>query len=405
MGGIEVHLYALVWNERPILRFFLEHYRPFVDKFYLFDDGSDDGSWEYLSNQQDVILERFESDGASFVEKARQFYCEGWKRSRGSADFVIVVNIDELVHHPDPITALCHARRKGVTVIETRGWDMVGDEIPKSGPLVTQVPRGVHSKMMSKIAIFDPTAVQEINYGPGRHDARPLGRIVRPARPLFDLLHYKCLSADYLVDRYRQLGARMRTGDIEARHGVHYRQSEAQLRAAHAQLRAVAVPVLPADMKAAGLLDEPLDGVFVTKLRRVTNEKGGLREIWRDDDPCSIAAKQAYLTVTAPGGVKAWYLHETQVDQITPISGSGKLVLWDRRRNSRATPPVVIDLDADDPVLVVIPAGIWHGFRANRKDPFLLLHLNGQAFDHVRIDEMRLPEDDPTIPFRWSSIE
>jgi len=87
MGGIEVHLYALVWNERPILPFFLDHYRPFVDKFYLFDDDSDDGSWEYLSNQQDVILERFESDGASFVEKARQFYCEAWKASRGSADF------------------------------------------------------------------------------------------------------------------------------------------------------------------------------------------------------------------------------------------------------------------------------------------------------------------------------
>ena len=74
-----VHLYALVWNELPILPFFLEHYRPFVDRFFLFDDGSDDGSYEYLAAQPDVALKRFHSGGKSFVEAARKFPRAGRK--------------------------------------------------------------------------------------------------------------------------------------------------------------------------------------------------------------------------------------------------------------------------------------------------------------------------------------
>ncbi|HWI85159.1 MAG TPA: glycosyltransferase family 2 protein, partial [Sphingomonas sp.] len=265
MSDPSVHLYALVWNELPLLPFFLEHYRPFVDKFYLADDGSDDGSFEFLSRQPDVVIRKFNSGGDSFVERARRFYCEGWKESRNAADFVIVVNIDELVHHESPRAALSTARRDGITVIDTRGWEMVADEFPRQGPLAVTVPAGVHSVAMSKVAIFNPNAIQEINYGPGRHKALPTGHVVRPARPLFDLLHYKYLGADYLVDRYRQLGARMRPGDIEARHGVHYQKAEEDLRAEHARLRAAAGPVLPATMKSAGILTEPLRGVKVKR--------------------------------------------------------------------------------------------------------------------------------------------
>jgi len=400
MADVEVHLYALVWNELPILPFFLEHYRPFVSQFHLWDDGSDDGSFEYLSRQPDVVLNRFDSTGESFVERARLFYCDGWKASRGKADFVIVVNIDELVYHPDPLFALRKARQEGITVIETRGWEMIGDEIPKSGPLAHAIPQGVHSKAMSKLAIFDPNAVTEIQYSPGRHRADPRGRVLRLRRPLFDLLHYKYLSADYLVERYRQLAPRMREGDLRAGYGIRYDRVEAELRAEHKRLRAVAMPVLPAAMKAAGLLQEPRRGLFIAKLRQVANDKGSLREVWREDDPFGVRAAQAYLTTTNPNVVKAWYLHKLQADQITPVSGAGRLVLWDTR-DSDAPALTTIDMTADDPVFITIPPGIWHGFQAVGDSSLVLLHLNDQAFDHVRTDEIRIASDDPSIPYRW----
>ena len=396
-----VHLYALVWNEMALLPFFLDHYRSFVDKFYLFDDGSDDGSCEYLAEQPDVVLSRFDSAGDSFVAKARQFYCDAWKASRGHADYVVVVNIDELVHNPDPRAALSLAREEKATVIDTRGWEMIGDSMPTCGPLWKTVPHGVHSKAESKIAIFDPEAIREINYGPGRHTAKPEGRVRGYNEPIFDLLHYKYLSADYLVERYRQLGERMRAGDIASQYGTHYQKTEEELRAEHARLRAAAVPVLPLQMKAEGLVEEPRPGAFVTKLRRVTNDKGSLREVWRIDDALTAQARQAYLTTTPPNVVKAWYKHQKQTDQITPVSGRGRLVLLDTRTEGREAKPVIIDLDADDPVMVVIPPAVWHGFQAIGESPLTLLHLNDRAFDHVKTDELRISPDDPVIPYRW----
>jgi dTDP-4-dehydrorhamnose 3,5-epimerase-like enzyme len=401
MNPPTVHLYALVWNERRLLPFFLEHYRPFVDLFHLYDDTSDDGSFEYLSGQEKVVLQRFDSGGASFVERARDFYCHAWKASRGAADFVIVVNIDEFVYHDDPREALRRARADGLTVLDTRGWEMVSDRFPTHGPLWKTVPRGVHSMAMSKVAIFDPNAVQEINYGPGRHRASPTGRVVRTAQPRFDLLHYKYLAADYLVERYRELGARMRSGDIQRGLGTHYQKEEDKLRDEHERLCKVAVPVVPAALKEAGFLQQPLKGVSVVKLRQVMNDKGGLREVWRDDDPLGSGVKQAYVTVTAPGQVKAWYKHKVQTDQITPLSGSGKLVLWDRRSENSATEPVEIEISAENPTLIVTPPGIWHGFRASEPQPLVLLHLNSHPFDHLQTDEERLDANDPAIPYRW----
>ncbi|WP_420138065.1 glycosyltransferase family 2 protein [Sphingomonas sp.] len=400
MTTFDVHLYALVWNERPLLPFFLDHYRPFVTKFFLYDDGSDDGSFEYLSDQPDVELHRFDSTGDSFVEQARIFYCHRWKASRSAAAYVIVVNIDELVYHPQPLAALQKAKRDGLTILPTRGWEMIGEGLPEAAPIVKSIGCGVPSRAESKIAIFDPDAVTEINYGPGRHRAQPLGRIVRPARPLFDLLHYKYLSADYVVRRYRELGARMRKGDIQAQLGVQYRKGEADLRAEHQRLLAAAAPVLRADMIASGLLHEPRPGVSVAQLRQVANDKGSLREVWRDDNPFGVAAAQAYITTTPPQVIKAWYKHRRQTDQITAVSGNGRLVVWDVRSPQPDT-PVEILLESERPTLITIPPGCWHGFQAIGEAPLTLLHLNDAAFDHVRTDEVRLPADDPSIPFRW----
>lgn len=397
-----VHLWALVWNERDMLPFFLEHYRPFVDRFFLYDDGSDDGSADYLSGQPDVELRRFHNDGDSFVEKARDFYNDAWKESRGAADWVIVVNVDELVYHPSPRQALDWEKQQGNTVIHPRGWDMVTEDFPREGPLARTANRGVHSGGMAKLAIFAPAMVDEINYSPGRHHAEPAGRIIRGRETAFDLLHYKYLGEDYLLRRYRELGSRMKPTDRAKSFGFEYHQEEAQVRERHRRLLNAARPVLKEDMLAEGWLDQPMAGVTAAKRHAVKNAKGGLQEVWRADDPMGTAVDQVYTTTTLPGVTKAWYLHQRQVDQVFPLLGRTLLVLCDLRPDEKAC--VEIMLDAAAPKLVSVDPGIWHGFRACGPEPSLLLHMNSRAIDMPRLDEMRLPEDDPTIPYQWPDL-
>lgn len=75
-----------------------------------------------------------------------------------------------------------------------------------------------------KRQVFDPNAIVEMNYGPGRHECRPAGRIVEPARVETALLHYKYLEPHrYLLRRQRALARRLLDGDVRSGFGVQYR--------------------------------------------------------------------------------------------------------------------------------------------------------------------------------------
>ncbi len=148
----------------------------------------------------------------------------------------------------------------------------------------------------------------------------------------------------------------------------------------------------------------PIQGVKILPLKMVSNERGWLTEIQRRDDPNFPGFGQAYVTSTYPGIVKAWYKHYQQVDQIIIIAGSIKLVLYDARENSSSYSKIdVMVLEATEPRLIQIPPGVWHGFRADGRQPALLLHINSQPFIFEKPDEDRLPPDSEFIPYSWSS--
>src|SRR5436190_280211 len=373
---MRVHLYGLVWNEIRLLPFFLEHYREFVDRFFLFDDGSDDGSAEFLAAQQDVELGTFATTGDSFVAAAQAFYNECWKASRGRADWVVVVNVDELLVVPSPRDALGRARRDGFTALPACGWEMVAETFPERGKLVARVPLGLREPSNDKLAVFDPAAIEEIGYAPGRHQARPSGRIHQPARPAFNLLHFKHLGLEYVVERYTELSSRLRPGDREHRWGIQYDLATDELEARHARMLEGARPVLAAQARRAGLLHPLASRGSVVDLKGVANERGGLREVWGEGE-FGPAVAQIYVTNTLPGVVKAWYRHRSQADQIVVFAGALRLVLF---ANADAGPPDVIELDGEQPQRVHIPRNVWHGFKAIGEEPAVLLHLNDRPF-------------------------
>ncbi len=126
-------------------------------------------------------------------------------------------------------------------------------------------------------------------------------------------------------------------------------------------------------------------------------------EVERCDDGFYLDFGQAYITMTKPGVVRAWYRHKDQVDQIALVKGRLLLVLMDSREDSPTFQWVQEIRVADDaPALVQIPPGVWHGFQAVGDEAYLL-HLNTRPFDFAHPDEERLAADDPTIPYRWAT--
>ncbi len=397
-----VHLYALNWNERPLLPYFLAHYRPFVDHFYIFDDGSDDASLEFLAEQPDVTLGCFVRDGDSYIEPAREFYDTIWRASRGEADWVIVVNVDEFLHHPAPALALRQLTDEGVTAVRAVGWEMVSDRFPETGAMTEAAPLGVRRPVMDKVALFDPMAVETIGYGAGRHAASPTGEVRWPRRIKFDLLHYKRLGLEYVRRRHAELGPRRGTKDLASGWGRHYDKDDERLAAEQQRLEGGARPVTVESAIQLGHTRELLPGCLLVRLKDVRNDRGGLRELWTEGEAWARDTRHVYLTTTNPGAIKAWYRHKRQADRVSAVSGSVRFVLYDTRGPEAPAGPVTVELRAEEPFLLVVPPGVWHGFQGLGAEPCSLLHLNSATYDWLSTDEERLAVDTPEIPYAWT---
>jgi len=220
MSDICVHLYALCWNEERMLPYFFRHYDALVDRYFIYDNDSDDRSREILEKHPRVTLERFAFRG-SFLEAARNFYDHCWKASRGTADWVLVCNIDEHLDHADLPGYLLSCSRRGITLIVPEGYEMVSptfpdDQVfPEDGlPLCRQIRTGVRSPRLDKPQLFRPDHLREMNFEAGRHSARPEGLVKCPRQTEVKLLHYKHLGPDYFSRRLSELGDKIPHIDI-----------------------------------------------------------------------------------------------------------------------------------------------------------------------------------------------
>ena len=182
---MKIDLYARCWNESDMLPFFFLHYDKLVQRYIIYDDASTDNSQEILRRNPKVELRPTPpySDPQSRISSALSLQETCWRESRGSADWVIVTDIDEHLYHPNINWYLARCRRKGVTIIPALGYQMLSEQFPEHERLLCQsLTKGACAKFYSKLNIFSPDAIDALNYTPGRHKAAPTGHVVLPAR-------------------------------------------------------------------------------------------------------------------------------------------------------------------------------------------------------------------------------
>lgn len=239
-----IHLYCLCWNEERMLPFFFRHYDNLVARYFVFDNGSTDRSASMLARHPKVTLGAFHPSGGSVIREAPAFYETIWHQSRGVADWVLIVNIDEFLFHPDGRDYFRRCVRAGITVLPATGYEMIAPSFPSlNQDLPHTITNGVRRRGMDKLCAFRPDDIRRLRYTPGRHTARPRGRVVQPGTPELKLLHYKYLGESYLVQRYAELRARTSEEDRGRDLGVHYFKEPALLVEQHRSLLAQASPV------------------------------------------------------------------------------------------------------------------------------------------------------------------
>lgn len=221
---MKIDVFALCYNEELMLPFFINHYRKLgAQNITIYDNESTDNSvniatklgctvFSYNSNNQirdDIYLEMKNN-------------C--WKKSK--ADFVVVCDIDEFIEPPADLSKC--------TIVNTKGYDMIG--LPPSRA-------GVPNIKYNKAVMFRPSEIYDINYGIGCHSARPIGNVYGSTE-FANLLHYKYLSEEYVLNRH--LLYKSRLSDINKKYewGIEYQTAEKEkIDQQFAELRATAILV------------------------------------------------------------------------------------------------------------------------------------------------------------------
>jgi dTDP-4-dehydrorhamnose 3,5-epimerase len=143
--------------------------------------------------------------------------------------------------------------------------------------------------------------------------------------------------------------------------------------------------------------------VVIKALVTHSDDRGYFRELVRADDALLRRFGQSAITKTYPGVIKAFHWHKDQDDVWYVAGGMARIVLYDRRPESptRGVTQVIYAGD-DNPLAVLIPCGIAHGYQVLGHQPVLLFYQVTKAYDPGDPDEERIPFDDPTIGFDWA---
>ena len=80
-----------------------------------------------------------------------------------------------------------------------------------------------------------------------------------------------------------------------------------------------------------------------------------------------------------------------------------KVVLYDNRESSK-THGLINEffLGENNPILVQIPAGVFHGFKCIGETESMMLNIPTEHYVYDDPDEFRIDAHDPSIPYDWS---
>ena len=144
-----------------------------------------------------------------------------------------------------------------------------------------------------------------------------------------------------------------------------------------------------------------IDGVILTPLRQIFDERGKVMHMLREDSPVFSRFGEIYFSCTHPGVVKAWHLHKEMTLNYAVIYGEIKFVLFDDRLGSASRGEIQeIFISPENYMLVTVPPLIWNGFKSVGTKTAIV--ANCATLPHAADELERLPAGDQSIPYDWA---
>jgi dTDP-4-dehydrorhamnose 3,5-epimerase len=143
-----------------------------------------------------------------------------------------------------------------------------------------------------------------------------------------------------------------------------------------------------------------VDGVLVTHLNQIVDERGKVMHMLREDSPVFNRFGEIYFSCANSGSIKAWKLHKEIILNLAVVHGSLKLVVFDDRQQSPTKGNIQeVFLSPESYSLVTVPPLIWSGFQALGSEMAIVANCASLPHDPAEVE--RKPPFDPAIPYDW----
>lgn len=177
---MKIETYCLAYNEDFLMPYFRRHYEQFSNIIML------DEVWDEVDERKVTDIKN-----------------NCWKESK--ADWVIIADADEFVYSPWLLDILSRTKD---TIFAPDYYDMYSDVLPSgSGQIYDEVFMGKKDK--TKMNIFRPSEIKEMNYDHGCHRANPTGNVSIAMSLGVRTLHMRYLSIEWVLERNKRVASRL----------------------------------------------------------------------------------------------------------------------------------------------------------------------------------------------------
>lgn len=143
-----------------------------------------------------------------------------------------------------------------------------------------------------------------------------------------------------------------------------------------------------------------IDGVKITPLKQICDERGKIMHMMRCDATGFEAFGEIYFSCVYPGAIKGWHIHKKMTLNYAVPFGRIKLVLFDDRPISPTKGELQeIFLGPDCYNLVTVPPMVWNGFKGVGGDCSIVANCSTIPHEADEID--RRDPFDKFIPYNW----
>lgn len=144
-----------------------------------------------------------------------------------------------------------------------------------------------------------------------------------------------------------------------------------------------------------------IDGVRMTPLPQILDERGKIMHMLRCDEPGFQGFGEIYFSCVYPGAIKGWHIHKRMILNYAVPCGRIKFVLYDDRPQSPTRGELQeVFLGPDNYMLVTVPPMVWNGFKGIGTE--MAVVANCATIPHDPDEIERLDPFSAKIGYDWS---